>query len=120
MEDKDLPNLYRSAHNFAYEKVKVQNIERRSSGPSNPTQDAAVYEASRRRKIEAAWRKLDRCCREIESARAMLMQSLPDEPHIAGDPDPLPDTGDRYRKEGQANQRKRAMFQWDPTSSEVV
>lgn len=120
LEDPNLPNLYRLAHNFAYERIKTENIERRGSGPTNPTQDAALYEASRRKRLEAAVRKMDRAFRELNSALALLEGSLPDSDVALGEPDPMPDAGDRYRREGIANQRKRAKFQWDPTSAEVV
>jgi hypothetical protein len=120
LEDKDLPSLYRLAHNFAYEKIKTETVTRKGSGPSNPTQDAAVYEASRRRKLQKATDKLQRHLDGVETCIEMIEGCLPDSNVELGEPDPMPDAGDRYRREGQANQRKRAMFPWNPDSSEVV
>lgn len=122
--DRDgITKLYRTAHNMAYDKVKTEEVNVKSTGHSNPTLSGVVdRQASDRRKLlEAAGQKLTRAFGEIHSAHALLEMAIPDQRSLPSAAEPDSAVGPGYVKAQREQQRKRvATAEWNPDSAEVV
>lgn len=117
-----LVNLYRTAHNFAFHKVRSEEVPVKTSGHSDSTGSSAADKQARMRRhnVQMAAQLIDRAESQLVQARQLLAAAIPDSRSAPTAPEKDSAVGPGYTRDRRYYRDKRKTMPWDGDSAEVV